>query len=269
MTYLTLHDGVPLWFDDRGGDGPPLVLLQGLQFDSGYFWQKNVEPLAAANRLIMIDLRGHGLSGKPMTGYTIAQAAADLDAFIRALGLSRVCLAGVAFGGLVALKYLEDFGSGSLRSLVLCEMTPRLSSTEGWAHPTFGDFPPEAAAAYGDQVRADRTVLAGFLAAAFGTPTDEATTARMLAQTWLTPTAAVADYIDDMARQDFRALIPTIALPLLALYGRNNNPVMPGDVGRWIAEAAPGVELTSAGHSPFWDDPAGFNAALNVFAAAH
>ena len=71
---------------------------------------------------------------------------------------------------------------------------------------------------------------------------------------------------------DFRALIPTIQLQLLALYGRNNNAVMPGGVGRWIAEAAPHgelAELPNAGHSPFWDDAPAFNAALTAFAAKH
>ncbi len=269
--YVTLADGTPIWTAGRG-QGPVLVLLQGLQFDSDYFWQRNIEALAAANRVVMIDPRGQGLSGKPIGGYTVDQCAADLAEVIDALGLDRICLCGVAFGGSIVLRYVTRFGTARLRSLVLSEMTPRLVSEDGWGHPTFGGFPPEAAAAYGDQVRADRSVLAGFLQAAFAEPNDAATTARMLAQTYLTPTSTVADYIDDMVRMDFRELIPAIDLPLLALYGRKNNAVMPGEVGRWIAEAAPRgelVELPNAGHSPFWDDPPAFNAALAAFAAKH
>ena len=269
--YVTLRDGTPIWTAARG-HGPVLVLLQGLQFDSGYFWQRNIDALAATNTVVMIDPRGQGLSGKPMGGYTIDQCADDLAEVFEALGLDRICLCGVAFGGLIALRYVERFKAARLRSLVLCEMTPRLVSLDGWDHPTFGGFPPEAAAAYGGQVRADRSVLAGFLQAAFAEPNDDATTARMLAQTYLTPTATVADYIDDMVNMDFRALIPAIDLPLLALYGRRNNAVMPGEVGRWIAEAAPRgelAELANAGHSPFWDDAPAFNAALAGFAAAH
>lgn len=269
MPYVTLADGTPLAITDQGS-GPVLVLLQGLQFDSGYFWQRNVAALAAGNRVITIDPRGQGLSGKPMTGYTIGQCAADLAEVFAILGLGRVCLCGVAFGGLVALKYVEDFGTAALRSLILCEMTPRLVSAEGWPHPTFGDFPPEAAATYGNDVRADRGILAGFLHIAFAEPNDAATTAQMQAQMFLTPTSVVADYIDDMVRMDFRALIGAIDVPLLALYGRRNNPVMPGEVGRWIAATAPDamlVELSGAGHSPFWDDAPAFNAAVSDFAA--
>ena len=271
MAFHFLSDGTPLWYEERG-QGKPLVLLQGLQFPSGYFWQLNIDALAANNRVVMVDLRGQGLSGKPIGGHNIAQNAADLEEFIAALGLDDVLLAGVAFGGLVILDYLQSQGTERLRALCLCEMTPRLMSAEGWAHPTFGDFPEEAAKGYGDSVRADRAVLDGFLHAAFAEPLDPATLAEMKGQLYLSPTAIIADRIDDMVKQDFRDEISSITRPTLLLYGRKNNPVMPGEVGRWMAERIPHsqlVELDGGGHSVFWEDPAAFNAALNTFAAAH
>lgn len=271
MAHHFLSDGTPLWYEERGG-GKPLVLLQGLQFPGGYFWQRNIDALARENRVIMVDLRGQGLSGKPMTGHNIARNAADLGEFLDALDLSEVLLAGVAFGGLVILDYLGRQDASRLRALCLCEMTPRLMSEEDWAHPTFGDFPEAAASGYGDSVRADRAALDGFLHAAFAEPLAPKTMAEMKAQMYLTPTAIVADLIDDMVRMDFRDMLPSIALPTLLLYGRKNNPVMPGEVGRWIAERIPGaelVELSGGGHSPFWEDAEAFNAALNAFAARH
>ena len=271
MAYHFLPDGTPLWYEERG-QGRPLVLLQGLQFPSAYFWQYNVDTLAANNRVILVDLRGQGLSGKPMGGHSIGQNAADLEQLLAALNLDDVLLAGVAFGGLVMLDYLKSQGSERLRALCLCEMTPRLMSAPGWAHPTFGDFPEEAAKGYGDSVRADRSVLDGFLHAAFAEPLDPATLAEMKAQMFLSPTAIVADLIDDMVKQDFRDDLTGITLPTLLLYGRKNNPVMPGEVGRWMAERIPHsqlVELDGGGHSVFWEDPAAFNAALNAFAAAN
>ena len=271
MPYVTLDDGTPLFHTDEGS-GRPLVLLQGLQFPSSYFWQNNLGPLSKDHRVIAIDTRGQGLSGKPMGGYTIATAASDLHETFEKLGLRDIALAGVAFGGLVILDYVRQFGADRLRSIALCEMTPRLTSAEGWPYPTFGDFPPEAAAAYGDGVRQDRGVLKDFLYAAFATPPEPAVIAEMQAQMYLTPTSVVAELIDDMVRQDFRAMLPAIDRPTLLIYGRGNNAVMPGEVGRWMASQIPGaelVELPEAGHSPFWEDPAGFNRALGDFAAAH
>lgn len=268
MPHHVLPDGVPLWFEARG-TGRPLVLLQGLQFPAAYFWSRNIDVLAEHHRVIIVDLRGQGLSGKPSHGHSVAQNATDLEHFLAANAPGDVFLLGVAFGGLVALSYLEQFGSGRLRALGLCEMTPCLVSEEGWAHPTFGDFPPQAAAAYGDTVRADRGVLAGFLAAAFAEPLDPAMVADMQSQLWLTPTETVATLIDDMVKLDFRAMLPSITVPTLLIYGRANNPVMPGAVGRWMRDRLPDAELAElpgGGHSVFWEDPVGFNAAIDAFA---
>lgn len=271
MPYHTLSDGIPLWYEERG-QGRPLVLLQGLQFPAGFFWQRNVDALAAENRVIMLDLRGQGLSGKPNGDHGVARNAADLAEFLDARGIDDVFLFGVALGGIVALEYLRAHGPDRLRALGLCEMTPRIMSAPGWEHPTFGDFPEEAALGYGASVRADRAVLDGFLHAAFADPLDADTLAAMKAQMYLTPTETVAAIIDDMVKPDHRDLLLQIALPTLLVYGRRNNPVMPGRVGAWMAERIPDatlIELGGGGHSIFWEDPAGFNAVVADFARSH
>jgi pimeloyl-ACP methyl ester carboxylesterase len=89
---------------------------------------------------------------------------------------------------------------------------------------------------------------------------------------YMTPTETVAAIIDDMVKPDFRDFLPQIDVPTLLVYGRRNNPVMPGRVGAWMAERMPAaelVELDTGGHSIFWEDPAGFNAALTDFARRH
>lgn len=271
MPYHFLKEGVPLWYEERGS-GKPLVLLQGLQFTSGYFWQRNIDVLSACNRVIMIDLRGQGLSGKPLGDHSVSRNAADLAEMLEALDIRDAMLFGVAFGGIVALKFLQEQDTGRLRAIGLCEMSPRVMSAPGWEHPTFGDFPEEAALAYGDGVRADRSVLDGFLFAAFADPLSPEEMAAMKAQMYLTPTETVAAIIDDMVKPDYRDFLQKITLPTLLVYGRRNNPVMPGRVGAWMAERIGDVqlvELEGGGHSVFWEDPEGFNAALNAFTEKH
>lgn len=271
MAYHFLSDGVPLWYEERG-TGKPLILLQGLQFPSGFFWQKNIDALAGQNRVIMVDLRGQGLSGKPMGDHGVSRNASDLAEFLTALGIRDAMLFGVAFGGIVALRYLQEQDTSCLRAIGLCEMSPRVMSAPGWEHPTFGGFPEQAALNYGNEVRADRAVLEGFLHAAFADPLAPDVMAAMKAQMFLTPTETVAAIIDDMVLPDFRDFLPRITLPTLLIYGRRNNPVMPGDVGRWMSERIADselVELQGGGHSVFWEDPDPFNAALNRFAASH
>jgi non-heme chloroperoxidase len=271
MPYVFLSDGTPLWYEERGV-GKPLILLQGLQFPAGYFWQKNVDALAAHNRVIMVDLRGQGLSGKPNGDHSVSKNAADLAEFLSALDVTNAMLFGVAFGGIVALKFMQEHDSFRLRALGLCEMSPRVMSAPGWEHPTFGDFPEEVALAYGDGVRADRSMLDSFLSAAFAEPLAPAVMAAMKAQMYLTPTETLAAIIDDMVKPDYRDFLVQIKLPTLLIYGRKNNPVMPDAVGKWMADRiayAELVELQGGGHSIFWEDPEPFNAALNAFSAKH
>ena len=76
--YLRLDDGVPLFYIDEG-QGKPLVLIHNLMFGADYFWQKNIPQLSHHCRVIAIDMRGHGFSGKPNGGYNIKQLASDIN----------------------------------------------------------------------------------------------------------------------------------------------------------------------------------------------
>jgi pimeloyl-ACP methyl ester carboxylesterase len=70
---------------------------------SYYFTLAN--PLSAAGHdVIMYDLRGHGRSDRPQTGYTVDDGVADLDALLTALDIrDPVHLVGNSYGGAIAL----------------------------------------------------------------------------------------------------------------------------------------------------------------------
>lgn len=264
MPYMTLKDGVPLYYVDQG-EGRPLVLLHALMFGADYFWQKNIPELAKTCRVIAVDLRGQGMSGKPNSGYTIAQFADDLHQLTEYLDLDDIVLAGLSLGGFVAVQYLNDYGSDRIGALALMEMTPRLPSAPGWDHPTFGDFPPEAAAGYGSALRADRNIYNDFFNNAFLEPPTGKELEEMVAATWLTPTDVAADVIDRMAEQDVRSDLATIDLPTTLFYGYPNNRILPTDVGQWIESQMPNAELVTfekSSHSPFWEEPEKFNREL-------
>ena len=63
----------------------PLMLLHGLA-DSALVWASLGDYLPPSYHIIAPDLRGHGDSSKPETGYTFAEAIADLEALMDRLG---------------------------------------------------------------------------------------------------------------------------------------------------------------------------------------
>lgn len=89
-------------------DAPPVVVfIHGLVMDNlSSFYYTLAGPVAAAGaRAVLYDLRGHGLSERPATGYTAGDAVADLFALLDSLGHRRpVYLVANSFGGVVALN---------------------------------------------------------------------------------------------------------------------------------------------------------------------
>jgi pimeloyl-ACP methyl ester carboxylesterase len=81
----------------------PLVLLHALGEQSSD-WAQVARALASSWRVYAPDLRGHGASDWAGP-YTIEQLAADLAAFVDALGLGRVALGGHSLGGPPAYLY--------------------------------------------------------------------------------------------------------------------------------------------------------------------
>jgi non-heme chloroperoxidase len=269
MPYFTTSDGVPLYYSDQGR-GRPLILQHALMFGGDFFWQKNLAELARTCRVIALDGRGIGLSGKPNSGYTFSRFAADLRELILALDLRDVVLGGLSLGGFTSLQYLRDFGTDRLGGLALMEMTPRLPSAPGWEHATFGGFPEEAARSYGSALRANRAIYNDFFNAAFLAPPTGADLAAMLANTWLTPTDVAAEVIDRMVERDDRDFVATIRLPTALLYGYPQNRILPTALGQWLHSQIPGSQLTTfaeSSHCPFWEEPAKFNTALAAFVA--
>ncbi len=100
--YWTASDGIALAWRELG-EGAPVVLLHGLFSDGNVNWIKfgHAAKLAAVGkRVIMPDLRAHGLSGKPHESiyYPAGILGRDLREFIAHLGLADYDLGGFSLG---------------------------------------------------------------------------------------------------------------------------------------------------------------------------
>ena len=79
------------------GKGPLAILLHGITANA-YVFLPLMERLADRFRLVSIDMRGHGRSSKPATGYAARDYANDIEALIRHLGGGPALLIGHALG---------------------------------------------------------------------------------------------------------------------------------------------------------------------------
>lgn len=89
---------------ERAGDGPPLVLLHGYVGDGPGTWCSQIDELSDEFTVVAWDAPGAGRSSDPPESFRLPDYADCLAGFVDALGLGRVHVAGLSFGGGLALE---------------------------------------------------------------------------------------------------------------------------------------------------------------------
>lgn len=97
-------DGHALAYTEYEGSGPPLVLLHGIG-SRGVGWWPVIDGLTPSFKVYALDMRGHGDSAKPESGYDLTDYAADLEGMLNALDLARPLVMGHSLGALVTLTW--------------------------------------------------------------------------------------------------------------------------------------------------------------------
>lgn len=251
------------------GSGRPLIFLHGWSSHGDYFGPQ-VEALARDYRLLLPDLPGHRHSPAAPGNLSIPALAADLHKLITARGLEKPVLIGWSMGAMVALDYIAQFGSANLAGLVIEDMTVKITNESGWRFGIRNGFDSVQSAAAVTAMREDwagyslnamprlfarnyapETELGGWISAEIGRNDGHA-----MAALW-----------HSMAEQDYRALLPTLALPVLILHGGESQLYEPA-VSQWMAANIPGARrccFDNAGHSPHLEVPGAYNRALIDF----
>ncbi|MDA1096926.1 MAG: alpha/beta hydrolase [Chloroflexi bacterium] len=98
------------WSSELQGERPqvPIVALHGLA-SSAHWYSLTVPHLSNDYPIYAIDLRAHGQTDQPTTGYDWRTLASDVAGALDALGLDRVTLLGHSWGGNVALSVAAYF----------------------------------------------------------------------------------------------------------------------------------------------------------------
>jgi pimeloyl-ACP methyl ester carboxylesterase len=144
--------------------GPPLVLIHGLVDTLASWYFTLAGPLADLGfDVIAYDLRGHGRSERPATGYSVGDAIEDLAGLLSALGIDRpVRLVGNSLGGTIAFGFAERYPD-RVDSLVVIESEP---ATPAWAARTADGLREVSELMLDEEVMAAQPAIAHRVAAA-------------------------------------------------------------------------------------------------------
>lgn len=87
------------------GEGPDLVMLHGISGNLAVWHLRMVPMLQQHFRVTTYDLRGHGNSSMPPSGYTTRDMALDLAGLLDALEIEHTDIVGHSFGADVAMHF--------------------------------------------------------------------------------------------------------------------------------------------------------------------
>lgn len=128
--FATAEDGTKIWYDTAPGPAP-VLLLHGFASDSESTWVRTGWVRALADRgHVLVDLRGHGQSDRPASGYAPESLARDVLAVLDAAGVSTVDAVTYSMGGLVGWE-LARLAPGRVRRLALGGIGGRAVEREG------------------------------------------------------------------------------------------------------------------------------------------
>ena len=267
-SYLETNDGAKIYYEDRG-EGRPILLVHGW-LCSSRFWQRNVPELAAAFRVVTLDLRGHGNSSKTLTGHTIGQYARDVRQVVEHLGLRDATLVGWSMGGPVVLSYYQQYGEDSrLGALGLVDSSPFPFSPAAWNSHALRNYGYDGMHATLAACAADlRKFAADFTTRMFAQEPSGADMDWVVAEMMKTPTWIAEAVYSDFVMSDLAGTLPAIRVPVLVL-AANSGVFRSGiAMGEALAGQAPHgtfIPFEDAGHMLFYERSQKFNAALSAF----
>lgn len=102
-------DGSPISFGVKGSGEPTIVFVHCWTCDHT-FWKNQIAYFSKKNKVVWLDLAGHGLSGSTRSEYTMEAFGKDVAAVVNKAGGDRVILVGHSMGGPVTMEAAKILG---------------------------------------------------------------------------------------------------------------------------------------------------------------
>lgn len=260
LPYIKSVDGTNIYYEDYGeGDSVIFVHGWGASHES---WQPQVLEFAKKYRVITIDLRGHGDSDKPYSGYSYEDHCNDINSLIDQLKLVKPTLLGWSYGGSIATYYSAHYSDKLAKLILLGPATPKYTKTEDWPH---GNSPEDAEHFLQQELNNWFEFRKMLVEAQFYKKMPEQLTQWFLYLCMKTPPWAGYESLKRLIESDFRLLLPKITVPTYIINGEHDN-FIPETWVKYLEEHIPNAKLTvlsDVGHAPQWEDTRQFNEILH------
>jgi pimeloyl-ACP methyl ester carboxylesterase len=246
--------GVTLPYAEHGEpSGTPVVMLHGWS-DSWRSFEGVLPYLPPSIRALSLTQRGHGDAARPES-YAVSDLSGDVVAFLDALELDSVVIAGHSMGTTVAERVAIDHPD-RVAGLVLIGAQPTFAGL----HELFA-----AVAQLTDPVDVD--FIREFQESTVARPVAPGLLEMAIAESAKLPARVWHRSMDGTLRADFSDELASVGAPTLIIAGERDD-IAPPDAAEELRSLIPGARLVvhaDAGHAIHWEDPAGIAAELTSF----
>jgi non-heme chloroperoxidase len=242
-----LSTGVRLHYAERGDrEGEAIIFLHGYS-DSWFSFSRVLPLLSPSYHAIALTQRGHGDSDKPECCYTVDDFAADVDAFMDAVGIERATVVGHSGGTLIAPRVALSYPSRVSRLVLIG------SAIMGHNN--------EAMVGLGEEVRAledpiPREFAREFQQSTIYHPVPEEFLATAVSESLKMPARVWRDYMEGVIlTPDHASRLGEIDVPTLILWGEQD-AMFPREEEERLARTIPDATLKAhpeTGHAMHWE----------------
>ncbi len=263
MAEIFTNDNCRISYKETGS-GPTLLFVHGWAM-SNRVWQYQQEEFATTNRVIALDLRGHGLSDTHESGPTMDDFATDIETILTALDLREVTIVAWSMGVSATLRAFSRIRD-RLAGVVFVGGTPHFTADDDFPH----GLPSEEIRGMALRLRRNyaRTMEEFFRGMFTSSEADDnqyRQIVRDIVKGGNLPEQQVAlASLESLASADFRHLTQGVTIPTLLIHG-SDDLICPPEASSYMAGKIAGARLTllpGLGHAPFLSRPEEFNRLL-------
>jgi len=247
---VNASDGIPIHYSVEGKGEPALVFIHCWGCNRG-FWENQVAEFSKTNRVVTIDMPGHGESGLGRKNWSIESYGDDVKTVVNKLGLKRVVLVGSSMGGPIALEATKRMPD-KVVAIVPVDSLQNVEQT----------LTPEQLDGVIKQMTADyKNATTGLLNQFFFSPnTPEAVKTRVINEAISRQPETAIAILKGIFAYTPGPTLKEIKVPIKAINADLNPTNL--EINRKYAPQFDAVIIKGTGHYPMLEDPARFNQML-------
>jgi pimeloyl-ACP methyl ester carboxylesterase len=257
MPYLVTPDKTPLYYHEKGNvKTPGIIFIHGEPFNTK-FWAKNIDELSKEFRIVSLDVRGRGESGKTDNGQTLEQMGKDLRFVMESLDLKKSVVVGWSMGAAIVWSYIQQFGELDIAGFVDVDQRP-------YRFKSYNELESRLASLGESRLERHRNTIEEYFGPELRGTSD--TIDWMAYECMKTPTSIHRAAVIESYMADYRLTLPMINVPSLIFWARYG--VINSEWAKFLNNNIRNSRLVyfeHSGHMLPWTEPKKFNEEIRQF----